>query len=467
MHKSNNVALSRRQTLQWTLAGLGVGAGALPWVGVARADDHQPSTQRGTAAPALASPGLRGRVVVVGGGMAGAAAAKYLRMWGGADLEVVLVEPEASYISNIMSNLVLNGARTTSSLAYNWDALTQRYGVQRRRAAVQTIDPVARTVDLSDGSVLGYDRLVVAPGVSFDDAYGLSQTDYETLTPHAWRAGAQTALLQRQIAAMTNGGVFVLTIPQAPYRCPPGPYERACLVADYLKTRKGRLCRVLVLDENPTIQAEADNFTRAFTSIHAGIIDYQPAVSAIAIDAQARRVRYTDVLGLAHEVQAQVINPIVPHRAAGSAPGGWLAHAGLANGAAGRWAAVDVRTYESTAVAGVHVIGDAAQCGMPKAGHVGNQEGKICADAIVRLMAGEMPETAPVANSACYSPITASTASWLTAVYQYDPTSRSMRVAANGGQTAAAKPTEASSISSKNFQQMNTWFNTLMADTFA
>ena len=152
--------------------------------------------------------------------------------------------------------------------------------------------------------------------------------------------------------------------------------------------------------------------------------------------------------------------------ATGSSPGGWLAAAGLNNSADGRWCVVDVLSYESTAVAGIHVIGDAASCGMPKAGHVANQEAKICADAIVRLLAGQQPDPAPVANSACYSPITAGTASWLTAVYQYDGANRKMVLAANGGNTVGATAIESASVSSGNFRQMTTWFNTLMGDSF-
>ena len=146
-----------------------------------------------------------------------------------------------------------------------------------------------------------------------------------------------------------------------------------------------------------------------------------------------------------------------------------LTQAGLANSANGKWAVVNVLSFESTAAgaAGVHVIGDASQCGLPKAGHVANQEAKICADAIVRALGGQQPDPAPVANSACYSPITASTASWLTAVYQYDAVNAKFVVANNGGVTTGATPVESATISSKNFQQMNTWFNTLMGDSFA
>ena len=459
-------APTRRQFVTLAATALAA-AGAWPLAG--RADDKTSST---AATIALATTGIAGkRVVVVGGGMAGMTAAKYLRLWGGPGVQVTLVDPDPVYTSNIMSNLVLNGSRTVASLQFKRDALTSRYGVVRKAAGLNAIDVGAHEVTLSDGSRLGYDRLVLAPGVSFDDAYGLTQADYDARTPHAWRAGAQTTLLRNQLAAMANGDTFVMTIPKAPYRCPPGPYERACLVADYLKRAKGPDCRVVVLDENLSIQAERHTFERAFTQIHAGVIDYVPGAFGIEIDAGSRLVRYVDAVGVTRTVSARVVNPIVPHRAAGSAGGGWMAQAGLNNGPEGRWAGVDVLSYETTALpgSGIHVLGDAAVTGMPKAGHVANQEAKICADAIVRAFLGQSPDPAPVANSACYSPVTASTASWLTAVYQYDAVERKMKIASSGGRTTIngvpATATESASISTDNFQDMGTWFKTLMLDT--
>ena len=467
---------SRRKML--LLAAAAMSTSIIPILGRTDDSNHDDYDSEGTFEAgnnttfALANTGLSGRIVVIGGGMAGITAAKYLRLWGGAGVSVTMVEPNLTYTSNIMSNLVLNNSRTLSSLSYGYTDVAAKYGVVAKQASVQSINTVAKTVALSDGSSLAYDRLVVAPGVEFMNAYGLVQSDYDTKTPHAWQAGTQTELLRTQLAAIPNNGTFVMTIPKAPYRCPPGPYERACLVADFLKTYKGSASKVIVLDENPSIQAEVDNFTYAFGTIHNGVIDYRPAVTGIQINPDTKVVTFTDQLGASISINANVVNPIPPHRAAGTSTGGWLAASGLNNSVSagapdGRWCVVDAINFESTAVAGIHVIGDAASCGLPKAGHVANQEAKICADAIVRVLGNQPPDTAPVANSACYSPITATTASWLTAVYQYDTNTRKMAVAANGGITTGARPTEAASITADNFRQMNTWFNTLMSDSFS
>jgi len=407
------------------------------------------------ALQAFAGPAITNRkVVVVGGGMAGASVAKYLRLWGGSGVEVTLVEKNPTYVSSIMSNLVLSGGRTLSSLNFGYADLSSKYGIKVKHASVSAVNASAKSVTLSDGSVLSYDRLILAPGIRFDDAYGLTQADYDGSFPHAWQAGAQTQKLRDQVAAMKNGDTFVMTIPAKPYRCPPGPYERACLVADYLKRSGKSASRVVVLDENPVIQAEPHNFNIAFTQTHAPLIDYRPGVSGIQVDKLNRSVSFTQG-GAPQILNAKVINVIPPHRA-----GLVTELAGVNNVSGGRWAGVDVLSYESTAVPGIHIIGDASATTQPKAGHVANQEAKVCADAIIRIFLGQQPDAAPVTNSACYSPITNSTASWLTVVYQYDPVSKTMIPGGPG-------VVEAASISSDNFSKMNTWFKALMSDSFA
>jgi sulfide dehydrogenase [flavocytochrome c] flavoprotein subunit len=462
---------SRRNLL--LMASAAIGTGMIPMLSRSDSDGHDNYDSENkyrtnsNTTYSLAQTGLTAKVVVVGGGMAGATVAKYLRLWGGSGVNVTLVEPNASYTSNIMSNLVLNGTRTVTSLGYGYSDLTAKYGINLKQASVTSIDSTNKQVTLSDNSVLSYDRLVLAPGVEFMDAYGLIQSDYDTKTPHAWQAGPQTDLLKTQLAAMPMNGTFVMTIPKAPYRCPPGPYERACLVADYLKTYKGAASKVVVLDENLSIQAEAVNFGYAFNTIHAGVIDYRPGVTSISVNPDTKSVSYIDQLNAQQSLNSNLVSPIPPHRARGSSSGGWLANTNLNNSTDGKWCVVDVLSYESTSKPNIHIIGDAASCGLPKAGHVANQEAKICADAIVCLLGGQQVDSSPVANSACFSPITASTASWLTAVYQYDSSLRKMLPATNGGVTAGSTATEAGAISNANYRQMNTWFNTLMSDSYS
>jgi NADPH-dependent 2,4-dienoyl-CoA reductase/sulfur reductase-like enzyme len=414
-------------------------------------DDDRPRTRPGSSAPTLPVTGLSGRVVVVGGGMAGAAAAKFLRLWGGAGVQVTLVERESAYTSNILSNLVLTGTVQMASLAFDHARLASAYGVTLVRGEALAADPVSGRLTVATASgprVLDYDRLVLAPGIAFAYPDGLQDPAARSLFPHAWQAGPQTTQLRDQIRAMPAGGTFVMTVPPAPYRCPPGPYERACVVADWLKrNRPGS--KVIVLDANPAITAERESFTRAFEVTHAGVIEYVPNAPVTFVDTASRTVHTP--LGA---FRGDVVN-VIPVNVGPAL----LADLGVANSARG-FAGVDVLSYGSTAVAGIHVIGDAAATTQPKAGHIGNQEGKVCADAILRLLGGGSPDPAPVTNSSCYSPITTSTASFLTAVFAYDPASRTMQVVPGASG-------EARSPSKDHYEDMFVWFRTLMRDTFA
>jgi len=395
-----------------------------------------------------------GRVVVVGGGMAGTSVAKYLRFWGGPGVDVTLVEPNATYISNIFSNMVLTGERTLSQLSFNYSTLKSKYGVKVQNYSVKTIDPVGKRVTLSNGSTLPYDRLVLAPGIDFEDLPSLTgSTANKAKIVHAWKAGAQTTSLQNQIKAMTKSDTFILTIPPTPYRCPPGPYERACVVADYLKRTKGG-GKVIILDANAKIQAELQNFTKAFTETHKGIITYIPNAPISSIDAD----KMTVVTG-AGTFKGKVINAIPIHKAGNLITQSGI---GLANGLNGKWAGVNVLSYESTNpdLAGIHIIGDSSSTTQPKAGHIANAEAKVCADAIINTFKGGTINQGPVTNSSCFTPITKTTASWLSVVYRYDPASKSMVPTGNG-------VTESNGATSENYEDMLKWFNNLMADTFS
>jgi len=394
--------------------------------------------------------GTTGRVVVVGGGMAGLAAAKYLKVWGGSGVQVTLVERNPSYTSNILSNLVLTGQRTIASLVYSYATVKQNYGVDIRQGTVVGIDPVRKRVTLADNSTLDYDRLIVAPGVVFDVLPGLESDAARSRVVHAWQAGPETTTLRNQLLAMPTGGTFVMTIPASPYRCPPGPYERACVVADWLKRNKPG-SKVIVLDANPFVQAERHTFETAFGGLFKDVVEYVPNAAVTSIDATQARITVDSLMG---RVVGDVVNAIPPQRAGKVV----LDNALVSTGA--RWAGVHAATFESTLAAGVHVIGDSCSAGIPKAGHIGNQEGKTAADAILRAFRGLAPDTDLVVNSACFSPITASTASWLTAVYQYDASTGGYRIVGTG-------PSEATRPTSDGYSQMNKWFATLMGETFA
>lgn len=427
-------------------------------------NERQRPRPGGTTPVVLAPTGAKGRVVVIGGGMGGATAAKYLRLWGGSNVQVTLVEREASYQSNIFSNLVLNGQTTMQKLTYSYGTLKSRYGINVVKGEVEAIDAVNRQVMLANGGgVLPYDRLVLSPGIEFDTVPGLETAAAQLAAPHAWKAGVQTTLLRDQIRAMPRGGVFVMSIPKAPYRCPPGPYERACVVADYLK-RTNPGATVVVLDANPKIMAEEKTFKTAFETLYASVVDYRPNVTVDAVDTSTHSLSFTTEtmpgVKVPGSIQAHVLN-VIPNQRAGAI----VQSAGLAN-VGGRWAGVDVLSYESTVLlpsggaSGIHIIGDSSATTQPKAGHIANAEAKVCADAIFRGLQGFGPNPAPVTNSACYSPITANTASWLTAVFAYDPASKTMKIVP-GASGEAEKPSQ------DNYEEMHKWFGELMLDSFA
>jgi hypothetical protein len=259
--------------------------GLLLPAGLVLADDDRkksakkPKPPKGGGGTPPANP--KARVIVVGGGMAGATVAKYLRLWGDA-VDVTLIERSAQYTSNIMSSMVLTGQRSMASLGFGYGTLQSAYGVRLVTGDVVEIDPVGVRVRLATGAWLAADRIVMAPGIGFDAVPGL---DDASRMPHAWQAGPQTSLLAQQLAAMPANGVAVLTIPKVPYRCPPGPYERACLLADWMKAYKPR-AKLIVLDANPDFVTERDNFTQAFFGLHANVIEYRTNVEISSVDTQ-------------------------------------------------------------------------------------------------------------------------------------------------------------------------------------
>lgn len=391
---------------------------------------------------------VRGRVVVVGGGYAGATAAKYLRLWGGVGLDVVLVEKSPVFISCPLSNLVLGGSKRIDDLTFGFAGL-DHYGIRRMQQEVTAVDPERRSVMLANGDALPYDRLIVAPGIDFiwEKLPMLQSAEAQQAVPHAWKAGEQTVNLRRQLEAMLDGGSFVMTIPKAPYRCPPGPYERASQVAFYFKQHKPR-SKVIILDENPEIVSKKGLFTKAWAEMYPGLIDYRPNSAVVEVDVVSRSVK-TEF----ETVQADVLNVIPPQRA------GKLAQSfGMAN-MDKRWCEVDFLTYESKVVPGVHVIGDSvSSVGLPKSAHMATSHAKVCASAIVSLLSGETLDPLPVFANTCYSFVSDTMAMHVANVYRYDPDKKLMVSAEGGG--VSDRPSELESSYAQGWAK-NIWSDVL------
>ncbi len=382
-------------------------------------------------------------VVVVGGGFSGATCAKYLKMWGGSSVKVTIIEPNKTYVSPILSNLVLNGQKTTQDLSFTYTKSSSKYKINMIHQKVSNIDKTNKRLTLDNNQDITYDKLVIAAGIDFEK---VNAYDFEKV-PHAWIAGSQTNILKFQIDNMRDGDTFVMSIPPAPYRCPPGPYERACVVADYLKnTKRLRNCKVVVLDANNDIIVEKDTFAAAFAK-HG--VEYRPKSLVTSVDDNKKSVRYDDSTGLSHTLEATVLN-IIPKQKAASI----VFDAGLNQG---NWASVNPLSYESVLFENIHIIGDSQGTGQPKAGHIGNSEAKVCADAILRKLNNVALYSAPKTNSACYSPTSRTEASWLSAVYKYDNTTQSMVLAYK----------DAGSSTTKHYQDMFLWSENLFADTFS
>jgi len=405
------MALSRRRFIKWASASALLSAATLP--GCA-------STGKGASA----------RVVVIGGGYAGATAAKYVKKWG-PNVEVTMVERDLEFISCPLSNLVLGGSKTIHELTLGYQGLA-KYQVRMVHDDAVSVDAQNRTIQLARGGNLSYDRLIMAPGIDFmyEQIPGLNNLDAQQKVLHAWKAGAQTIALRKQLEAMPDGGVYALCIPKSPYRCPPGPYERACQVAHYFKAHKPG-SKVLILDANEDVQSKKGLFTKAWTERYTGIVEYRP--NSVLMDVDVTTV--TAKLEF-ENVKADVLNVVPPQRA------GDIAHSTGLITANDRWCGVDFLTYESTAQKNIHVLGDAilAAPAMPKSGHIANQQAKVCAAAVVALLTDQPVNEQPMMNNTCYSFITDREAVHVASVHRYDSQKKTMLAEGSVGLSAA--PTE-------------------------
>lgn len=413
----------------------------------------QASAALGLSVSAMSAFAMRGaKVVVIGGGYGGATAAKYIRLLSEGKIDVTIVEPNKEFISCPMSNLVIGGSRQLADISRPYSALTKNHGIRLVQDTVVAIDSTTRTIKLAGGSTLMYDKLVVSPGVDLDFASveGLGEAQAAGKILQSWKAGPETIALRRQLEAMPDGGVYAITIPEAPYRCPPGPYERACQVAWYFKNVKPK-SKVLILDANQDVVSKPGLFKKVWADKYKDIIEYRNQHKAIAVSAKEGLIKF-DVQG---DVKADVINALPAMRA-----GKIAQQAGLANMANNRWCGVNYQSFESTAAKDVFVIGDAIQVAplMPKSGHMANNHGKVAAAAIVAQLSGWEINQTPMLTNTCYSFVDDRNVIHVASVHEYVAAERTFKVVAGSG-GVSAEPTELEGTYANN------WAKTIWSDT--
>lgn len=430
--------IQRRRFVQTLGAGSAVGAASL---------------MAGCATTGSGGGANIGKVVVIGGGYGGATAAKYLRLFSEGTVDVTLVEPNAAFVSCPISNLVLGGYKTMNDITTPYDNLQKRHGIKIVKDMVTAIDPDKKVVKLAGGGELAFDRVIVSPGIDFmwDTLPGMASAAAKEKVLHAWKAGAQTVALRKQLEAMPDGGVYALSIPKAPYRCPPGPYERACIVANYFKQAKPK-SKVIVFDANDDVQSKKGLFMKAWADHYKGILEYRPKHNVVDVDAATNTLKFE----FNDDFKAAVAN-VVPDMRAGDI----AVKTGLAT-ANKRWCEVNWLTFESVAVKNVHVLGDALQIAplMPKSGHMANQHGKTCAAAVVSLLQGKEPPALPIYANTCYSFVTDEDVVHVASVHRYDAEKKTMlTVPGSGGVSSAASELEG--------RYAHAWARNIWADTLA
>lgn len=407
-----------------------------------------------SSATSLAAPAVqkaRPRVVVVGAGYGGATFARFLKRWAPA-YEITLIEPNRQFMSCPMSNTVIGGLNRMGDITFPYTYL-KRHVDRFVPDTVTSVDTEKRTVTTAGKHVFHYDRLVLAAGVElmFDKIEGYDAAAQKVIK-HAWKASPdQTDVLRKQIQAMPDGGVFVMSIPMTPYRCPPAPYERVSLVANYFKKAKPR-SKIILLDGNSDFVSKKALFTHAWKK-HYGfgsdnsLIDYRPSNLASSVDAKAMQIssEFDDVKG-------DVINIVPPMRAAAL-----TGQIGARTGDNGTWCPVDYLTMESTEIPNVHILGDSILSNLSKAAALANNTGKLCAYALSEILEGRQPDPAPVVTSTCYSASTERTAFHVATVFRYNPADKSMDVQPGGGVSLEE--------SEKEFTAMRGWARNIWADT--
>ena len=395
----------------------------------------------------------KAKVVVIGGGYGGATAAKYVRMLSNYQIDVLMVEPNSNFVSCPISNLVLGGSKTMGDITTPYDKLSSKHGVIRVKDMVSAIDAAKKTVTLAGGATIAYDKLILSPGIdlTWSSIEGLQAANASGQILQAWKAGPETLALRRQLEAMPDGGVYALTIPLAPYRCPPGPYERASQVASYFKKAKPK-SKVLILDANPDVTSKGPLFKKFWADNYQGLLEYRGEHKAVAVDTKTNTVKFETH----SDIRANVLN-VLPSMSAGAI----AMRSGLANANA-RWCDVNYLTFESTAAKDVHIIGDSvlAAPAMPKSGHMANSHGKVVAAAVVAQLSGIEVNPQPVLTNTCYSFVNDKLVVHVASVHQYVTAEKTYKTVAGSGGVSAA-PTELEGVYAWNWAQ-NIWADSLL-----
>jgi NADH dehydrogenase FAD-containing subunit len=395
----------------------------------------------------------KAQVVVIGGGYGGATAAKYVRVLSNYKISVVLIEPNKTFISCPMSNLVLGGSKTMAQITTPYTALSSKHGVSLVHDLVTAIDPAKKTVSLKNGGTISYDKLIVSPGVDmhFDSIEGLQAANASGQILQAWTAGAETTALRQQLEAMPDGGVYALTVPEAPYKCPPGPYERASQVAHYFKQAKPK-SKVLILDANPDITSKPALFKKFWSDNYKDIIEFRPNHKVVAVDAKTSTLKFD----VQESIRADVLN-VLPAMRAGSI----AMQTGLAT-VNNRWCGINYQTFESLAAKDIHVLGDAtlAAPAMPKSGHMANSHGKVAAAAVVAQLSDLAINPRPLLTNTCYSYVSDKLVIHVASVHQYNAEEKTFKtVPGSGGLSTEANALEGTYA--WNWAQ-NIWADTLL-----
>ena len=356
------------------------------------------------------------KVVVIGGGYGGATVSKYIKKWS-PNIDVTLVEKNTNYVSCPISNRIFSGKVDLNYLTHNYETLSKKYSVKIINDTVNSISPKNKKVIFNHKSI-DYDILVVSPGVEFNyDNIPEFKKNKESVPLHAWKAGKQTIDLKKQLTDMKDGGVFSIIIPQAPYRCPPGPYERACQVAHYLKNNKPK-SKIVIYDANEKIQSKGALFKKYWSDLYPGMIDYYPMMPLRDFNPSTNSLIF-DFDEMTHDV----VNYIPDQRAPK-----FIRE--IAAKAESNWCEIDFRSYQSIYDDNIFIVGDSILPSpkMPKSGHMANSQAKVCASAIVRNLSGKDTNQNPIVNNTCYSFVSDDEVIHVAAVYKYNEKKKLMEV---------------------------------------